>query len=77
MLPAALLCTVQHAGGPFQDGVLLSHHPQPHGLRLHDHPCAAHPHLPLIHAVHPLAQQALLDDGHHLHGGRLPFSAPA
>ncbi len=49
--------------------MLPGHHPQPHDLCLRGHAGAAHPHLPLGHAVGAPAQQALLDDGHRLHGG--------
>lgn len=56
-------------GRPFGPAVLLHYHPQQHGHGLSHLHHPAHPHLPVGHAVHPTAQQVLLDDGHRLHGG--------
>ena len=56
-------------GCPLGAAVLLRDRPQPHGHCLSYLPCAARAGLPVGHALHPAAQQALLDDGHHLHGG--------
>lgn len=69
--PPALLRPLQHVGGSFGDGVLPGHHHQPHGVGLLRHPGASHLHLPVGHAVGAPAQQALLDDGYHLHRGLL------
>lgn len=67
--PAAVLRPLQHAGCPLWDGLLPGHHHQPHGIGLLCHTGSAHHHLLVGHAVSAAAQQALLDDRHHLHWG--------
>lgn len=68
-----MLRSLQHAGGPFRDGVLSGHHHQPHGVGLLRHPGPPHHHLPLGHAVSAPAQQALLDDCHYLYWSTVTY----
>lgn len=63
----AALLHLQPAGRQLGGGLLPDRGAEQHGDRLSHLPGAAHPGLPLGHAVCAQAHQEVLDDGHHLH----------